>query len=241
MNIEAIAATLASFVARHETTFVNLGSRQTQVLELAAIVGVSQHYSASGFAIDVRNPKDKSRFVVKTGTRGHPAEYSRILCSRNGETVELHTNLVVRGAHDDGIYCVDVGIVVPGRVPSVRSKEKWLGLENRDLVSFAEVKKLVVYPMLLAQFLGIVHEIRPNFLESPSPEGFGPGCHLPPTLIALGHFSGNSRHIVESYSSRGFGFLVTPNFDMQLAWCRKDPSRSPFFGVPDDYEPAVEI
>jgi len=236
MNVDEVAKTLSAFVKRHQTTFANLGSRQTQILELAAVIGVSQHYAASGFEIDVENPNGVAEFVVKSGTRGHPAEYSRIVCYKDQDVVELHTNLVVRGAHDEGIYCVDVGIVTFGSVPRKRGKDKWICLENPELKSFAEVKKLVVYPMLLAQFLGIVHEIRPDFLEQPSPTGFGPGEHLPPTLISLGHFSGNSRHIADSFVKRGFGLLITVNFDMHLAWSRRDPTRSPFFGVPMDLE-----
>ncbi|HEX5177806.1 MAG TPA: hypothetical protein VFW04_00630 [Gemmatimonadaceae bacterium] len=237
MNVDAIEATLASFVARHRTTFARIGTRQSQILELAAIIGVSQHYVATGFGVQVVNPKGSSSFIVKSATRGHPADYSRIACSKGGDAIELHTNLMVQGAHDDGIYCVDVGIAAPGRVPDRKGKEKWVSLANSDLRSFAEVKKLVVFPMLLAQFVGIVHEIRPEFLVPPTPANFGAGKHLPPTLISLGHFSGNSRHIVDSFRRRGFGFLVRPNFDMQLAWCRKDDNRSPFFGLPDEWDP----
>jgi len=215
-------------------TFDKLGARQTQILELAAIIGVSQHYAASGFQIDIRNPLAGSQFIVKTSTRGHPASYSRICCSSGSETVELHSNLVVRGAHDEGMYCVDVGIIESGCVPYTKTKTKWECVRNEDLRSFAEVKKLVVYPMLLAQFLGIVHEIRPNFLDEPPPLGFGIGAHLPPTLISLGHFSGNSRIIVKGFLRRGFSFLVSANFDMRLAWSRQDSSRSPFYGTLED-------
>ena len=241
MNVSAIAATLESFVARHQTTFAKLGSRQSQILELAAIIGVSQHYAATGFDVQVVNPGTRTTFVVKSATRGHPADYSCISCSRGDDCVELHANLLVQGAHDDGVYCVDVGITVPGSVPDQKGKETWVCLPNSELLSFAEVKKLVVYPMLLAQFLGIVHEIRPEFLSPPTPREFGPGRHLPPTLISLGHFSGNSRHIVDSFVRRGFGFLITPNFDMHLSWCRKDSTRSPFFGLPDDWDPDAAV
>ena len=186
MNLEAIAASLESFVSKHQVTFQNLGTRQTQILELAATVGVIRHYSASGFAVSIQNPSANNVFVLKSSTRGHPADYSRVQCVRGGHEIEIHTNLLVRGAHDEGIYCVDVAVVRVDVVPHVKTKDKWRCVENADLVSFGEAKKLVIYPMLLAQFLGIVHEIRPEFLlPQPRPD-FGPGGYLPPVLMALG-------------------------------------------------------
>lgn len=139
-------------------------------------------------------------------------------------------NLLVRGARDEGIYCVDVGIVEAGVVPEkVASKGKWICVPNKSLVSFAEVKRLTVYPMLLAQFVGIVHEIRPEFLTTPVPMGFGRYLHLPPTLIALGHFSGNSRVIVDAYPGRSVTMCIAEDFDVRLALHRRGSTRSPLY------------
>ncbi len=234
MDVDAVEASLEAFSRRNAVTFERLGTRQTQVLELAAIVGVSQHYIASGFTVTAVNPRRSTEFVVKAGTRGHPSDYSRVRCERDGDAVELHSNLLVQGAHDDGKYCVDVGITTPDIIPLSKGLPTWERLPNADLLSFVEVKKLVVYPMLLAQFLGIVHEIKPAFLSLPAPVGFGRGEHLPPTLVALGHYSSNSSQIVEAFARRGFSFLIRPSFDIRLAWSRRDPLLTPFYGQPDD-------
>lgn len=229
MDVDAVAKTILAFTRRHSQVLTTLGSRQSQVLELAALVGVGQHYMAGGYRVTVENPRRGSDFVVKAGTRGHPADYSRLRCTKDRDEVELHANLLVQSARDEGTYCVDVGIARPHRVPSRKGGKAWHRLDNKDVRSFAEVKKLVVYPMLLTQFVGIVHEIRPSFLTTPRPRGFGPGKHLPPTLIALGHYSSNSEVIVKSFRERGFSFLVTASFDVRLTKCRFDSSRSPFY------------
>ena len=234
MNVDEVATAIATFAARHQVTLDRLGTRQTQVLELAAMVGVSQHYVASGFKVVALNPRSAGEFVVKSGTRGHPSDYSRVICSRGNDSVELHANLLVQGAHGEGTYCVDVGITAVDSVPIGKGKDKWVCLSNDQLRSFVEVKKLVVYPMLLAQFLGIVHEIAPSFLVTPKPAGFGPGAHLPPTLVALGHYSSNSRQIVQAFERRGFSFRVVPSFDVRLAVARGDNAASPFYGKLDD-------
>lgn len=229
MNVEAIARLLVQFARRHATTFHEISSRQGIQLELGAVVGVQEHYRANGFDIEIFNPRGVAQFVVKAGTRGAPWKYSHIRATRDGRAVDIHMNLLVRGANDDGIYCVDVGITTADVVPARKSREKWLCLENRHLRSFAEVKQLVVYPMLLAQFVGIVHEIKPRFLKAPGRPKYGRNGHLPPTLIVLGHFSGNSTEIVRSYNDRGFQINIAENFDVRVAWARNEASRSPLY------------
>lgn len=62
-------------------------------------------------------------------------------------------NLIVRSAHDTGKFCVDFGLAKVGAVPEKGKKGSWDALNNDDLITFGEVKKLVIYPMLLAQFI----------------------------------------------------------------------------------------
>jgi hypothetical protein len=139
-------------------------------------------------------------------------------------------NLMVRGAHDEGIYCVDVGIVQAGIVPQkVDPRVKWVCVPNQALISFAEAKRLPVYPMLLAQFVGIVHEIRPEFLRPPTPVGYGRTSQLPPALISLGRFSGNSKLIVDAFKGRGITVCIAENFDVRLAVHRKNGTQSPLY------------
>lgn len=136
-------------------------------------------------------------------------------------------NLKVRSAHDQGVYCVDIGIVRAGVIPVSKPAAKWECLSNADLVSFGEAKKLVVYPMLLAQFVGIVHEIKPLYLAAPPPP---PGPHPYPTLIALGNFSANAHVIVSNYPLRSISVNIAQNYDVRLARVRRQPGKSPLCG-----------
>ncbi len=230
MNIDAVQTALQDFTRKHSTAFQLVAARQSQLLELAAIVGVDLHYRSNGYSSTIKSPEGTGTFVVKTSTRGHPGRYSSISFAKDGNVIEAHMNLLVRGARDEGIYCVDVGIVEAGAVPEkVAARGKWVCVPNASLFSFAEVKRLIVYPMLLAQFIGIVHEIRPEFLSNPIPAGFGRYLQLPPTLIALGHFSGNSKVIVESYRSRSVTVCIAEDFDVRLALHRRGSTRSPLY------------
>jgi hypothetical protein len=241
MNTSAVAAALKDFAKAHKTAFSEISARESRLLELGAVVAVHGHYVSNDFNAVVQGAPGGT-FVVKTSTRGHPAKYSKIVVEKNGDVTEIHMNLLVRGAHDDGVYCVDVGLVRPGAVPErLDRKQKWICVENEALVTFAEVKRLVVYPMLLAQFVGIVHEIKPAFLGSPSPSGFDRSLHLPPALLALGHFSGNSAAIVRAYEKRSILLCIAENFDVRIAAHRNGTCRSPLYWDAEELEAASAL
>lgn len=229
MDVDAISAHIKGFLEKHKQTFYTISTNQSKALELAVAVGVTEHYRYKGYTVEIANPaKTPNQFVVKTGTRGYPWNFSRINLSRDGNVYEAHLNLLAQSAHDEGRYCVDVGIVKSGAVPTKRTKKSWDCAANSDLVTFAEVKKLVVYPMLLAQFLGIVHEIKPQFIGGAIPGQFLKEDHLLPALASLGHFSGNSSKIVDAYKARGIHVVIAQNFDVRLASLRGGKISSPF-------------
>ncbi|MES2543065.1 MAG: hypothetical protein V4583_21180 [Pseudomonadota bacterium] len=166
MNLSKIEQELKSFISKHSVKFHNLAIRETALLELGVLTMASEHYRLSGFSVTVENAIE-GLFVAKLSSRGHPYNFSWFRCQKDDLVYEIHSNLSVMGGHKDGaIYVVDVAVVVgDDKVPKSKPKQKWLALDNDSLATFAEVKKLVVYPMLLAQFIGIVHEIMPTRLK----------------------------------------------------------------------------
>jgi len=225
MNILEIQKAIRRVIKNHAEAFRQIGASQPKLLELAAITGLAEHYKSHAYSIKFVNPKSKKAFCIKTGSRGYPWNFSRIVVSKGNEAAELHMNLMVRSAHDDGVYCVDVGVAKCNSIPNEKPMTTWTCVDNTHLLTFAEVKKLVVYPMLLAQFLGEVHEIKPAFLTS---NGFLHPPHLPPILIALGHLSRNAAVIVEGYPRRGIHLTIAEDFDIRLARVRGGSATSPF-------------
>jgi hypothetical protein len=227
MDLSKIHAAIKRVIKKHSEAFIVIGGSQPKLLELASITGFAEHYKAHSFHVRVHNPKGKSYFAMKAGTNGDPWNFSYFSANDGIENVELHMNVKVRSAHDTGMYCVDVGVVRAGAIPREKPAAKWECLPNPDLVTFGESKKLVVYPMLLAQFIGIVHEIKPGYLNYAVA---APTDHPPPTLIALGSFSGNSRAIVNAYPGRSIKLNIAQNYDVRLARVRGSSTpTSPFY------------
>jgi hypothetical protein len=103
--------------------------------------------------------------VVKSKENNEPLYEIR----HNLKVVGYWTNSTVE--HALPLFAVDIAVVkakcIPEHKPGTRSTGD-ISASNGDLITFGEVKKLVAYPMLMAQFLGIVHELQPHFLESTS-------------------------------------------------------------------------
>lgn len=198
------------------------------MMELAFSVAACEHYSLNGYEISLQNPAGNI-FVIKSSTRGEPSKYSRFVVTKGNYTCEIHMNLMVRSAQDDGIYCVDLGIVPVEKVPT-KTNKSWKCLENSDLITFVESKKLAIYPMLIAQFIGIVHEIKPIFLAEPLSDEFISQCHFPPSLASLGRFSGNSQSIVKAFPKRkrNISIQILDNFDVRLSNVRRGKNISAF-------------
>ena len=125
MNIPEVEAAIKRVIRKHRDAFLQIGSSQPRLLELAAITGMAEHYKSCGYSIKVVNPKGERSFTVKTSTRGFPWNFSRIVADKDGATVELHMNLMVRSAHDEGVYCVDIGVTSVGAVPTEKSDARW--------------------------------------------------------------------------------------------------------------------
>lgn len=232
MNVSDIEKELKAFIDKHSVQFEHLAIRETALLELGALTMATEHYRLAGFTVTVENAVN-GLFVAKLSSRGHPYNFSWFRCVRGNELYEIHSNLSVLGGHKDGaVYVVDVAVVAgEDKVPKTKPKQKWVALENSALATFAEVKKLVVYPMLLAQFIGIVHEITPSRLKRLKP-GAAADDHFPPALITLGYLTATSSKAIDGFAKRKFRVCVVHNFDVYLSQMRRgQASQSPFIMV----------
>jgi hypothetical protein len=88
--------------------------------------------------------------------------------------------------------------------------------------------------MLLAQFLGIVHEIAPRFL-SRRPRNFVRRGHFDPALVAVGHLSPSARAIVGGFVRRRIKVAVVSNFEERVAAAGLRPGGTTAFERLEDW------
>jgi hypothetical protein len=231
VDVEAISKSLRRFVRSHQAEFQKLSGRQSQLLEIGAFLTAAKHYELAGYEVTLRNP-DGSQIKVKLGTRGNPWNFSRFEIVGDDHQFELHTNLPVLDAVGTAgaRYVVDIAVAqwdcVPDSPPRGK-KSKFHALGNEDLLTFIEAKALVIYPMLIAQFIGIVHELKPSFLIEPPSDGFTEAKHFFPSLVSLGYLHGTCWNIVRGFSSRQIHIGVVGQFDRALSRLGNEGDTSP--------------
>ena len=211
----------------------HLSSRETHLLEMASLAVAAEHYARSGYTVTPENAI-AGAFRVKTSSRGYRKSFSWFRAESPTCAVEIHGNLAVQSAYgvDTGIYVLDVG-VVKADSPTFRGPGKtdeWI--RNSDLVTFLEAKHLVAYPMLLAQFIGIVHEVAPGFISgSRRPRNFVKDRHFDPALVTVGSLARTSSAIRDGFRDRSIHVGILTNFDVKIAWLRAHgSSMSPLEG-----------
>jgi hypothetical protein len=215
VNEQQVRQGLTQLALNHSVALAGFGTRQSQLLEVAGLLTAAQHYRAMGYRVEPRNLKG-GLFRSKVTTSFYPQRYSYFEISRDMASFEIHSNMPIKGEFPlpTAAYVVDIAVVRPGKLPPPNIR---CIIESRDLITFAEVKALIVYPMLLAQFIGIVHEITPRFLNGRVPYGFRRDDHFRPALITIEHLRPTSKEIVDSFSSRGFKVKICPGLDNFVA------------------------
>lgn len=194
--------------------------KRSALLEHAALLLAVERYAAAGYGVVPQNLMRSELFRAKTNSSGHPWNFSWYEVSRGDRSFELLTNAKVAGDfRDGGTYVVDVAVLTAGSIARARRQGgAFAGFDNGQLMTFIESKSLRVYPMLLAQFVGIVHELKPAFVRSRRrPWGHLRDSHFDPTLVTLGSFSATAGKVVDHYPRRGYLLNVVVRFDTRAS------------------------
>jgi hypothetical protein len=231
---DRLTSQVSDFLTRHKAAIYEISRHSTHVFEAVCFVIFARYYEEIGYQLEPENLiEDKFRF--RWTTNGYPWNYSYFavlspeLENEEGSAVfEIYHNQKVTGAwvevekQDEGeippMFAVDIAVAEAGCLPKLPRGHKrtyehyWI--ENRRLLTFAEAKKLTAYPMLLAQFLGIVHEIKPEFLhvgERELSQAFWEQKHLPPTLLTADHLTSGARQVLKSFHGRELMIRIVEN------------------------------
>ena len=184
IDFNQVSQQITDFLKRHKSSLHEIVKHNTNVFEAFCFILLVQYYEMVGYQLEPKNLLD-GKFRFKYNTRGYPWNYSYFAAvsseSKEGESpviFEIRHNQQVSGAwveggEEDGIvppvFALDVAVIKAESLPQLKQGQKrnnesyWV--DNAHLITFAEAKKLTAYPMLLAHFLGIVHEVKPVYLE----------------------------------------------------------------------------
>jgi hypothetical protein len=205
-----LKANLQTFFKEKRPEFNAFGSTVNQVFEAFVFASVATWYRSRGWTITFVHPKGHSgeHLRLKYSTRGRPENYTYIRCVKGKEEVHLRHSLRVATKHFKAgqrfraNIVLDVAILSPVDTSQMSSDSH---IENRDLISFGEAKHMSAFAELVANFVGLVHELQPKRLKRIRNKTYTPvGMkHPSPFLFVSGFLFHTAQGIAETIAERG--------------------------------------
>lgn len=193
------------------------GRTVNQTFEAFVFAATSAWYREQGWDVEFVHPRSKDGLVkplrLKFSTRGRPGNYTHVVCQKDGVSRQIRHQLrVATSAHQPGNkrnanVCLDVAIITPFDVSSLGTDNY---VENSYLISFAEAKHMAAFAELVANFIGLVHELQPGRLSRIRIEGFKSKQRQDPApfLYVSGILYRTAQGIVETIEQRGYDIDV---------------------------------
>lgn len=161
---------LKHFFKNEKPKISSFGSTVNQTFEASVFADCIKKYQTNKWVVAIKNPVINKRqaFRLKFSTRGAPSGYSYALCEKGAEECQIRHGLRVSTKHHKNknaspanIVC-DIAIIKNVNLESFKTND---ALPNDQLISFGEVKHMSAYAELIANFIGMVHEIQPKRLK----------------------------------------------------------------------------
>jgi hypothetical protein len=226
IDFDKLNTKIADFLTRHKSSLYKIVSNNSNLFETFCFVIFVRYYEEAGYELKPKNLLD-GKFRFKYNTRGYPWNYSYFVAVTPSKATveeeeilfEIRHNQQVSAAwlklngedgnHDPPMFALDVAIIKPSSLPDLvkgqKRKDENYWVDNKNLITFGEAKKLTAYPMLLAQFYGIVHEVKPEFLQPYKKEPLQillEQHHPPPVLLTSNHLTWGTKRILQSFGDR---------------------------------------
>lgn len=163
-------AQLKDFFENERATINSFGSTVNQTFEADVFANTIKWYRDNGWVVNIVNPLERGKpvFKLKFNTRGKPINYSYARCVKNDSACQIrhglrtHTKSYdIKNQKSANIVC---DIVVMEDI-DINNFSNDTALKNKFLIAFGEVKHMSAYAELIANFIGLVYELKPEKLK----------------------------------------------------------------------------
>ncbi len=165
-------------------------------------------YELNGYALEVKNLQ-AGKYRYKCSPSGIQSNFSHFEASVKLDDkkykFEIQHNLAVQSSQDKEIFTTpDISIIKKGKVKYTKeyydTKTTFSYVENKDLMTFCEVKQFNPFPELLFNFIGVLNELRTTYMTDDG-EVLNP-THIAPSLMISGKPNKQTNAIKQSLENR---------------------------------------
>jgi len=168
----ALKERLANFFGQSKKDVALFGQTVNQTFEAFVFAATVAWYNDHQWNVQfVHPPKPGAATAtpkLKFSTRGRPGNYSYAVCTKDGKERHVRHQLRVAtryhksGQKKPANVCLDVAVIEPLDVSGFSTDDY---VPNSQLVSFGEAKHMSAFAELVANFVGLVHELQPERLK----------------------------------------------------------------------------
>lgn len=211
-----IKQSLAVFFDQNGSNLNVFGTTVNQTFEAFVFAATIAWYQEDGWSVEFRHPKsydergqlrEMKQIRLKFSTRGSPNNYSYVVCKKGSKEVHIRHQLrVATKEHGDDLkrpanVCLDVAVIEPRNLTKLSSDDF---VPNASLITFGEAKHMSAFAELIANFIGLVHEMQPHRLQGIRVKGKRRKKDLAPFLYVSGLLFITAQGIEETIKRRGF-------------------------------------
>ncbi len=200
---------LTDFSNKYKVLLAEHAKRISDYFEMTCYNLVIRYYEKKGYELEVQNLQG-GKFKFKCSPTGLIKNFSYFKASKKrdqgiDEVVYIYHNATAQSAFDKKVFTTPDIVVSNSNTPAetkdyYTTKKTLSYIPRESLVSFCEAKHLTPFPELMLNFIGTVHELKPDCVddnkEHPDSD------HIAPSLMMSGTFGRPTRRIQHSFEKR---------------------------------------
>lgn len=200
---------LTEFSNRYRVLLADHSKRISDYFEMTCYNFVIRYYEKKGYKLEVQNLQG-GKFKFKCSPTGLLNNFSYFKATKKGnqsidEVVYIYHNATAQSAFDEKVFTTPDIIVSNSNTPvetrDYYATKKILSyIPKKHIVTFCEAKHLIPFPELMVNFIGTVHELKPDCVDEH--EECPDSDHIAPSLMMSGAFSKPTRRIQHSFEKR---------------------------------------
>ena len=200
---------LVDFSNQHRMTLAEHSKRISDYFEMTCYNLIVRYYEKFGYELSVQNLKS-GKFKYKCSPKGLLENFSYFKASKTDnssqeEVFYIFHNATVQSAFDDLVFTTPDIVVSKTNNPSestdyYATKLKLSYISKDKLITFCEAKHLSPFPELMVNFMGTVHELKPDCMDDNAEHPVT--NHIAPSLLMSGTLSKSTKRIKDSFERR---------------------------------------
>ncbi|MCL1670517.1 hypothetical protein [Elizabethkingia ursingii] len=207
-NSQEFEKEIIEFANKNRLEIVEHSKKISDYFEISTFNNLVKYYKIKGYTVNPANLIN-GKYRYKCSPAGIQSNFSYFLIKKRIRNVdyefEIHHNLAVQSSHCEDIFTTPDIVVI--NKSSIKYSEEYYStkrtfsyVENNNMKTFCEVKNFNPFPELLFNFIGVLNELRKEYLEG-NLQNDSP-VQIAPCLIISGKGSKPTNLIKERLETR---------------------------------------